>query len=173
MLAAAMRLFRQQGYAATNVEDIARAAGVSTRTFYRYFASKDGVLAEYGHAVTRAVAEQAPPGARAPELVRLYARVIEEAIRDDDFTAFVRLLRENPGLRDHAHAWRQGWADRLAAALATRHGETGATVPWRVRTTLAVQVVSIALDEWLREGAVDPVVTHTDRMVALVRGELA
>src|SRR5688572_8127443 len=42
--AAAIRLFNEKGYAATSVDDIAEAANVSRRTFFRYFGSKEGVL---------------------------------------------------------------------------------------------------------------------------------
>jgi AcrR family transcriptional regulator len=41
---AALARFVRDGFAATSVEDIASDAGVATRTFYRYFASKDEVL---------------------------------------------------------------------------------------------------------------------------------
>jgi len=41
---AALALFEQQGYEATPVEQIAEAAGVSLRTFYRYCSSKEEVL---------------------------------------------------------------------------------------------------------------------------------
>src|SRR3954452_19910154 len=44
--AAALRLFAERGYVATTVADIARAANVTHRTFYRYFDGKDGLLAD-------------------------------------------------------------------------------------------------------------------------------
>lgn len=44
--AAAARLFIEGGFDNTTVEDIATAAGIAPRTFYRYFAAKDEVIDE-------------------------------------------------------------------------------------------------------------------------------
>ena len=41
---AAFALFRSKGYEETTVDDIAEVVGVSARTFFRYFDSKEAVL---------------------------------------------------------------------------------------------------------------------------------
>lgn len=45
ILAAAMKVFAKRGFTATRVEDVLEEAGVARRTFYRYFTSKEDVLA--------------------------------------------------------------------------------------------------------------------------------
>ncbi|MGE2736043.1 TetR/AcrR family transcriptional regulator [Mycolicibacterium vaccae] len=46
---AAFALFEKQGYANTTVEQIAEAADVSPRTFYRYFGNKEALLISDDH----------------------------------------------------------------------------------------------------------------------------
>jgi len=46
LLAAAKRMFAERGYEATTVRDIAGAARVTERTFYRYFDGKEGLIGD-------------------------------------------------------------------------------------------------------------------------------
>jgi AcrR family transcriptional regulator len=69
---AAIELCAKKGFDETTVEEIAEAAGVSRRSFFRYFASKDDLLAQsvvnYGRALQEAV-RQAPADLTQFELI--------------------------------------------------------------------------------------------------------
>src|SRR5437868_9439910 len=57
---AAVDLFVSRGFEQTTVDDIAQAAGVSRRTFFRYFASKSDLMGQgmvtYGTHIATAIA---------------------------------------------------------------------------------------------------------------------
>lgn len=87
LISAAMRLFADKGYEETTVAEIAAAAGVSTMTFFNYFASKDEVL--FPHLSSRIDAAVAIIGQRRPEesiadiLIRAMEHMLADAVRDE------------------------------------------------------------------------------------------
>lgn len=58
LLRAARRVFVRRGYAQTRVEDVLAEAGISTRAFYRFHASKDELFLELFDRANRAAMER-------------------------------------------------------------------------------------------------------------------
>jgi len=97
LINAAMGLFKQNGYQQTTVAEIAAAAGVSTKTFFNYFASKDEVLFPYLSARIDAAAaligQQGSDEAMADVLTRAMEHMLADALTTevDGGLAAVRL----------------------------------------------------------------------------------
>src|ERR1700684_2832081 len=62
----ALRLFREQGHAATTVEQIAEAADVSPSTFLRYFPTKEDVVLKDEMGDLRRYADERQPAELSP-----------------------------------------------------------------------------------------------------------
>lgn len=84
----ALRLFREQGYEATTIEQIAEAAEFSPSTFFRYFPTKEDVVMydDLDPAVIAAYREQ-PSSATPVQALRnamrqVFAEIPSEAVRD-------------------------------------------------------------------------------------------
>ena len=103
----ALDLFLRRGYDATTVNDIARAAGVSHMTFFRYFPTKESVLLDdpYDPVVAQAVVAQPrdlPPLERVRRaFLAAWAGLPEPA--DEETRARVAVMAGHSGLR--AKAW--------------------------------------------------------------------
>lgn len=130
---AAAGLFMRNGLRATRAEDIARAAGIAPRTFYRYFASKEeslGPLFAAGAQRWADAVRDAPAGLPAPEALR---RAVVSTLTPgvgvrygslDWVRSLLRLAEANPAL---LRVWGEACqtAERtLAVVLAERAGVT-------------------------------------------------
>jgi AcrR family transcriptional regulator len=73
ILAAAQRLFEQQGYAATSMSEIAAEAGVALKTVYVAFETKSGVLRSLWNSLLRGDDEDTPVSEQ-----RWYRDVLDE-----------------------------------------------------------------------------------------------
>lgn len=76
LLQAAMTLIRSRGFAATSVDDLCKAAGVTKGAFFHHFESKEALgvaAADYWSEITSALFLQAPYHAPEDPLERVYA----------------------------------------------------------------------------------------------------
>jgi AcrR family transcriptional regulator len=86
ILAAALRLFAEHGYAQTSVRMIAQEAGVAQGLLYNYFAGKEALLrAIFAQSMADvrasfAAAEAAAPGERVERLVRASFAIVRESL---------------------------------------------------------------------------------------------
>lgn len=92
---AAARLFKENGFEATTVRDIASAAGVGERTFFRYFPTKESLLLQQIRDLIPRVADaiRARPAHEGP-LVALRDAVVDLCLHDPVFSAVLLAGRQ-------------------------------------------------------------------------------
>ena len=137
---AAIRLFAQQGYDATTVDQIAEAAGVSPATFFRYYPSKEAVVRtdEFDGPLLRALASR-PPEESAYEAMAAAVQAVMPYLDEtrDALLERARLILQTPAL--HAQAWEayRASVDTFASGLAQRMGRDPPTFVQRFHLDLA------------------------------------
>ena len=85
----ALRLFREQGYHATTVEQIAEAAEISPSTFFRYFPTKeDVVLQDDFDLITLEAFERSPPSMSVIAAFRAAVAEVRAALTEEELARF-------------------------------------------------------------------------------------
>jgi AcrR family transcriptional regulator len=102
----AVRLFLERGFDATTVDDVAQAAGIAPRTFFRYFATKEhAVFPDHDARLERitAIAARLPRPVTVPLVLEIGRSFVEEVLADPDFyIPRYRLVAAVPSLRARA-----------------------------------------------------------------------
>ncbi len=155
----ALRLFRQQGYAATTVEQIADAAEVSPATFFRYFPTKeDVVLQDDFDIVTLAALEAQPPELSPVAAFRAAAMEAFNSMSEDDMARFAettRLTLDVPEIRARALEELRRTTEVIAAAIARRTGRNADDFAVRNLAGAIIGVIMSATMPWQAEFGTD------------------
>ena len=125
---AALELFERQGFERTSVAQIAGAAGLKERSFYRYFADKREVLFAGNELEAHLLAqvEAADPSLTPIEALLTALRTAEEIYRPREFLLRrARVIAANPALAERDLIKLADIADALARALERRGVESG------------------------------------------------
>lgn len=121
---AAFELFQTKGYEGTTVAEIARAANVSRRTFFRYYASKDALLfvddSDNLEQFRELLTMREPSDDEFAHVRRACAALAETYTRDrDQWLARAKIIDSSPSLgkqeRQQDLAWEQAITDSLLA----------------------------------------------------------
>jgi len=122
----ALRLFRDQGYAATTVEQIAEAAEVSPSTFFRYFPTKEDVVLQDDFDVLALAAFEAQPADLSPVAAfRAAAAAAFAALTPEELAQFretAALTLSVPEIRARAMDEFARTIEVMAGAVAKRVG---------------------------------------------------
>ena len=123
ILAAADKLFYAQGIRAIGVDTVAAEAGVSKRTLYNYYPSKDALIAAY---LTARFKQMTPSDAPAREQILAYFDYLERLIADGSFRGcpYVNAVAElgdpkHPAtaialqFKEQRRLWYQGLLERM------------------------------------------------------------
>lgn len=149
--AVAVRLFVEQGYDATTVDQIARAAGSSRATVFRYFGSKEDILfARYQREL-----KEVSAGVRSrkgSDSRRARGVLLELADRlqadGDSFHLELQLITGNPRLQARALVTMHALAGILAQELSRDRCDDAPDLPARIAAHSGVAALQEAICIW-------------------------
>lgn len=173
---AAMALFLRQGFDATTIDEIAAAAGISRRSFFNHFASKDDVAAAWmdGKAdalaaeVARRPVDEAPLDMAANALLALSARYDAVQAR-----ALATFAKSTPVLQAREAGKYQAMEAALLAALAARTGREANDLELRIAAAVAISMMRLSADYWLGEARDETMQDYARRLMATLKATMA
>lgn len=170
----AVELFAAQGYDNTTLEEVAAAAGVSRRTLFNYFPSKEdlalGGLSEQGELIAERFAQR-PADEDCWVSLRAAFQVVEEIETTAEHRLeLVTLLFDNESLRA-GHAEKQArWQDLLTPLIEPRlPASDHRALQARAIAAAAITCLQAANQEWARLGGRADLFDLYDTAVQAVR----
>ena len=146
----AIDLFARRGFEAVTIDEIAQAAGISARTFFRYFPAKEDIVLDLGDRLQArllaALAERPAREGAVEALHRAYVATSTVPPGERDRVLQVgRVLASSPALRSASYG--RPWANGapIVAQVAVRM-EAGLADP-RPRI-IAAAMAAVATTEW-------------------------
>ncbi|GAA4881332.1 TetR family transcriptional regulator [Saccharopolyspora cebuensis] len=155
---AALDLFAEQGFEATTVDHIAEAAGISRRTFFRYFRSKEDVVfpshdERLGEVVD--LLDGADPTADPLRVLAGTAEVVLDMYLAEPAVSLKRfaLTRQVPSLRDKEITSIDRYQRVFARFLRARYADRpGGELHAAVAAAAVVAAHNHVLRQWLKSG---------------------
>jgi AcrR family transcriptional regulator len=170
-----LKLILANGYEATTLDAIAEAAGISRRTFFYYFKSKEEILLAWqsgvGEAIRAAVVEESPD--QAPlDAVRNALLKLASRYNSDQMIAIDQLLRSTDQLRASKQAKYVQQEQALFDGLCELWPQPKRRNGLRLVAMVAIGAMRLALDRWGEEGGKRTVATCLKEAFADLKAEI-
>ncbi len=152
----ALQLFATRGFDATTVDDVADAAGIGRRTFFRYFASKndllwgdwDGALAMFGTQLAELPADQ-PLIEGLTQAVLAFNRFPDGA--EPQHRTRMAMVLHTPALQAHSTLRYAGWRTVVAEHVAARTGDDPSDFGPQLLAHQVLASCVAAYEQWLAD----------------------
>lgn len=155
----AVNLFAEKGFDNVTVSEIATAAGLSERTFFRYFATKDDVLLEYEQHLWLRLGDAlaARPSGEGPVTALREAFLATSHVEPqnrDRVLQLGRILAQAPDLQARSHGRRLVDDDEIVELVAKRIGGPRAKSRAIARVIVAAMnaVAATEFNAWVTTG---------------------
>ncbi|HXT07243.1 MAG TPA: TetR family transcriptional regulator [Roseiarcus sp.] len=170
-----LKLFLDQGYEATTLDQIAAAAGVSRRTIFHYFAQKEDILlawkAGLGDAMRVAILAQRP--GRAPlDLVLAAFLQLAGQFQAEDHIRIERLLASTERLDASKHAKYAQQEQAVFEALVELSPAPERRDRLRLVAMAAVGALRVAFERWAERTGAEPLADHLRHAFAELKAEV-
>jgi len=155
--AQALALFSERGFDAVTADELAEAVGVSRRTLFRLFATKeDIVVAAFDNLGDDALAALRERPAEEPLWTALRHALGAAAARLEErpptFFELHGVIAQTPALRRRLLEQRDGWREAFAEELAARTPNARNELARELQATAAVGAFDVATETWARTG---------------------
>ncbi len=155
---AALRMFTENGFDATTLEELADEAEASKSTFFRFFPAKEAAAieaeAELWSAYLDSLAARELSGAILSELHHTLAAAAAglDPGWDDRFLATRRLIAAEPALLKYVEHYRAGIKNQVIACLAGKLHLDPEDLRLHILAELATTAFSLSGRPWVRHG---------------------
>ncbi|MEV6715568.1 TetR family transcriptional regulator [Lentzea sp. NPDC051208] len=174
----ALKLFAEQGYEATTMAQVASSAGVSQRSLFRYFGTKEDLVCgdqeALGDLLVATVEAQAPEVSTWDALRAGFTAILTASNHTPQRVLEIStLIFENPPLRSRYFEKRLKWQRALAPVIEKRMGiESGEIPDARAMGVIATvfACVDTASELWVRHGGKADAFELYEQALAAVRG---
>lgn len=152
--AVGLELFAAQGFDDTSIDDIADAAGIARRTFFRYFPSKNAIpWGDFDVHLAEMREQLATLPSTIPLAEGLTAALLEFNTFPDDQAATHRtrmeLILTVPALQGYSMVMYEGWRSVVAEYVARRTGSKPTDHGPRTAGWLLLGIAISAYEQWL------------------------
>lgn len=168
---AAFELFKTKGFEETTVDDIARAAGTSRRTYFRYFKTKEDVILSYIVDLARLAItflSNCPADEKPIVSLRYAIQAAVEEVMNTSLETLEKLVRKTPSLRAAWLLHLDVVQEQFSDVIKQRYPNLDNTDA-QILTRMLISFADMAIASWISDVKLDLASYIDDLLTRLIK----